>query len=301
MRAYTLAFNSAHQWCVIDATKANAFVEEVADSLGLVTCARPFSPAVVLIESAHPCEESLPRAILTELNLPYSGWHCCFCQHAQWWVCAAPSESVVGMLMPVRPGGRTSQELKEIIHGIFFNVYRRLLYAGGIVLHAALLAHEGSASVIVAPSGTGKTTCCRRVPSPWQGLCDEEAVLIPSSSGKWHAHPMLNITDFTSRGIRAHHAIQRGFLLEGLYFLQQGASDSIDALGEAEAAGKMFRAASEVYIRYRSWHCYDRPEYRLRQFENTANLARSLPCYTLSATLTGNFWDKMKPKVTHGD
>ncbi|MDP2941276.1 MAG: SynChlorMet cassette protein ScmC [Candidatus Omnitrophota bacterium] len=300
MRAYRLALSSGQQWCVIDATHTYPLFKELFGVLGLSVCGQPFFPAVALFEAAHVHSETKIQEIVSQFDFPPSRWHRCYARGAEWWVSDTIPAQALCLLPPGPADQIIPQQLYHIISGIFFNVYRRLLDRGGISLHAALLEHMGRGALIVAPSGTGKTTCYQRVPRPWQGLCDEEALVSPDLPRLWQAHPMINITDFAVRGRRIQHDIQQGYPLKGLYFLEHGCSDSVMLLGKGEASARLFRATTEVFVRYRGWHCYQKDKYRLRQFENASALARNVPCYKLAATLTGKFWEKIEPTLSHG-
>lgn len=299
MRVYSLALSNRQSWCIVDTTRRYPLLKELSETCNLSICGQPFFPAVILAEGVRIHSEAAITKLASQLHLPLSNWHHCYSQDAEWWVADTVPAQTVCALPPALTYRRFPQQFREVISGILFCVYWHQLVEGGIPLHAALLEHRGRAALIVAPGGTGKTTCYQRVPPPWRGVCDEEVLVVPTSSGVWRAHPMINITDFAVRGKRIQHDIQRGYPLEGLFFLEQGSADTVTALGQGEAAARLFRAATEVIIRYRGWHCYQRNAFRLHQFANASTLACGVSCYKLTATLTGKFWKKMEPTLLH--
>lgn len=59
-------------------------------------------------------------------------------------------------------------------------IFRQIIDYGGTCYHGGLIEYQGQGILLSGPSGTGKSTCCRRIPSPWQALSDDECLI------SWH-------------------------------------------------------------------------------------------------------------------
>ena len=56
-----------------------------------------------------------------------------------------------------------------------YPIYHHAQMSGGLPLHAGLIEKNNQGILLAASSNTGKTTCCRRLPSSWNALSDDEA------------------------------------------------------------------------------------------------------------------------------
>jgi SynChlorMet cassette protein ScmC len=204
------------------------------------------------------------------------------------------------LIASVKPSKRRPLNV-ERVWGSFFPFYARLLDSGGLPMHAALV-RKGDRYVALAAKGrTGKSTCCRRFPEPWHGICDEEVVAVPVGGSGYRAHPFPTWSDLVQRGLIKSWEVERSFPLSALYFLEQGNEDRVTAVGQVEAVVQLCRRVREK-CPFHEWGLTSQQErtVRLKIFENAQNMARSLPAYRLIASLGGRFWEEMEEYLDDG-
>ena len=177
----------------------------------------------------------------------------------------------------------------------FYPFYRHLVEVGGLPLHAALLRHEARCVLLAARAGAGKSTCCRRLPTGWEAICDEEVVVVPFSDGTWHAYPFPTWSDIVERNLDHTWDISQHTPVTGIFFLEQGDIDCAEAVGVGEAALQVSRRVREKCFFY-DWGLDKKEEHAMRTllFDNVCALARAIPGYRLTVTRTGRFWEGME-------
>jgi SynChlorMet cassette protein ScmC len=174
-------------------------------------------------------------------------------------------------------------------------IYQRVQKTGGLPLHAALLEWEGSGVLLAAPGARGKTTCCRRLPSPWHALCDDETLIVRDEHGPFRAHPFPTWGDCLSeRSQRTWHA-QRFLPLSAIFFLERGETDQAVPLGQGETATYLTQSATVLARRtWKRLYRQDKHDRRRALFVNACDLARAVPAFTLRTTQKGRFWNEME-------
>ena len=177
-----------------------------------------------------------------------------------------------------------------------YPVFRKMLSAGGFPIHAGLIERNGRGVLLAGPGGTGKSTCCSRVPRPWQRLCDDEVLIVADISNDYNAHPLPTWSDYYfNRPNQQTWETRKGVSLAGLFFLEQADQDRVIALGQGQAAVFISRSVLEIFNRS-LFFVPDREKKEIKQkvFECACELARSVPAYRLCFTRTGRFWEKVE-------
>lgn len=202
------------------------------------------------------------------------------------------------LIHSVRPVRRGPLNIEQV-WGSFFHFYVRLLDSGGLPIHAALVRRENRCVLLAAKGKTGKSTCCRRLPEPWQGICDEEAVAVPVAGSGYRAHPFPTWSDLIARGLRKSWEVERSVPLSALYFLEQGDEDSVTSVGPGEAAMQLCHRAREKCPLH-EWGLTSHQEraVRLAIFDNARKMAWSLPAYRLTVRFDGRFWEELEGEPT---
>ncbi len=141
-----------------------------------------------------------------------------------------------------------ADRLVPTVLGFLSTVYAHLLLReGGLMLHAAVLAHEGVATLLVGPSGAGKTTAAR-LSAPATVLHDDLALLRADQTGDWHVYPAPAWTG------EIHNAPPRAPLaLAGVFFLVKGRDAAVRRLPPAQAAARLLVAPAGLTERA-LWH-----------------------------------------------
>jgi SynChlorMet cassette protein ScmC len=208
-----------------------------------------------------------------------------------WWE-AALERSVV----EVDTGLMAHPEIRVIA---MWTVLRLLQFhaisSGGGPFHAMLARLGDHGILIAAAGGTGKSTCYRRLPAPWQGLCDDYALVLRRGSGDYVAHPFPTFSEcLNGASARAWHATDVA-RVDAVFFLEQSSADRVERLASHEAATRVFDAQQQLMATL--WPRLDDKvvqDLRTRLLENACTLAASIPSYRLKATLNGRFWEAIE-------
>jgi len=177
----------------------------------------------------------------------------------------------------------------------FYPFYQRLVRLGGLPLHTALLQRGAWNVLLAAPAGTGKSTCCRRLPAGWKAICDEEVVLALSSDGTWHAHPFPTWSDIVERQLDHTWDVSQHFPVSAVFLLEQGETDAVEPIGVGGAILFLTRRAREKCFLF-DWRLGSQEErsFRRKLFENVCAFARAVPAYRLIVNAEGRFWEEME-------
>jgi SynChlorMet cassette protein ScmC len=181
--------------------------------------------------------------------------------------------------------------MSQSLHPIFDAAMDR----GGIPLHAALVEHEGRGVLLAGAGGSGKSTCCRRLLSPWNVLCDDETLVLRGRGNRYTAHPLPTWNDFLVRKLDNTWNVQRHVPLHAIVYVVQSESESIAPIGRAEAATRICQSSEQACLRQmqglselllRTW--------RKRMFENACDVSSAAPAFVLRVSLFGEFWRRIE-------
>lgn len=174
-------------------------------------------------------------------------------------------------------------------------IYQRSISTGGLPFHAGLVELDGRGVLLSAPGGTGKSTCCRRLPQHWKPLCDDESLVVLDKKKKYRAHPFPTWSDFTLKRAEKTWNVQYSVPLCGIFFLEQSELDEAVPVGEGKAAVLMYESAAHVCRKFeRTMSEKSTREFRRELFDNACEMARIIPAFRLHVGLHGRFWDKIE-------
>ena len=238
-------------------------------------------------------EEVGKLALVRKENLPRGGWKGLDLQAVKVWLHPEVRDAVCEV-------GPEDHPILWILwtEVSLFPLYRSVREAGGFWVHSALVEKEGKGFLLTAPSGTGKSTCCRRIPSPWRALGDDEAAVVRDRRGRYWVHPFPTWMDYYARGSRKTWDVQRSVPLSAVFLLAKGECDEVGAVGGGAAAAFLFRRAREkAFPNALPPHPTADGAGNRMIFENICQLARTVPCYRLQATLEGRFWEEIEKVI----
>jgi len=174
-------------------------------------------------------------------------------------------------------------------------LHRHAVRAGGGPFHATLAELDGKGILIAASGDTGKSTCYRRFPAPWNPLCDDQALIIHRGNGAYTVHPFPTWSDYLWRNSDNTWNCGYSAPLAAVFFLEQAAEDSAIPLPLGEAAARTFKCSKEVWESH--WNRLD-DEKKRRQTEqvflNGTELVKKVPVFRLRATRHGRFWEEIE-------
>lgn len=151
--------------------------------------------------------------------------------------------------------------------------------AGGLLFHAAGLAHHDRGYAFFGYSGSGKTTVARVSPQAVV-LNDDLVVLLPQADG-WHLHatPFSNPTQIQPAG-------DRHVLLAGLYRLIQDRRVFLEPLDPAVALAEVVASCPIV--------CAD-PDRAIALLDRATQLTHAVPVHRLHFLPDDSFWRVIDP------
>ncbi len=174
-------------------------------------------------------------------------------------------------------------------------IFVQVCLKDGIPFHAAVVEHTGRGVILAAPSGTGKSTCARRIPAPWRALCDDKAIVIKDSKGKYLVHPFPTWSEYAWGKSTSTWNVEKCVPLSAVLFIEQAEGDQAIPLEKAKAVVYMVRSAGEsLYSITARYSPEERRRVHERVLENACELAKTIPAYILRVSLDGRFWEKME-------
>jgi SynChlorMet cassette protein ScmC len=302
MQVYGLSLVNEQKWYLVDTIEEIVWFKDFIEVYGFKP-SRCNGPPKIIVTRNNSSKEP-PRGIITDLredmkeDLPVDGWQVLNSRRAKLWF-HARSLDVICEISENTAHTESKERVYEIVSALLFPIYIRAFAVGGLPLHAALIEYNNQGFLLVGGSGTGKTTCCRRIPAPWRPLCEEEVLIMRDRKGHYVAHPFPNLHDFAWYGLRRSYEVQRPVPVKGIFFLEQGKIDKTIPMGCGASAPRIYKSASEALLRYRKYIRDDMSAHRKKQFANACDIIRKTPAFILSTTLNGQFWEQMDRVIAH--
>ncbi|MFO7685071.1 MAG: SynChlorMet cassette protein ScmC [Desulfobacterales bacterium] len=163
---------------------------------------------------------------------------------------------------------------------------------GGVLLHGALASWKSKGVLLCGASGSGKTTASNRLPSPWRSLSDDATLLVRDRQGRYWAHPWPTWSRYLSKKENPIQPLAGPVRLQAICFLKKSVKDRIS---NASPKGSIVRlmAASEqaVNLMAEIMPVAQRNRQRIDRLDLCCDLARRIPIFHLSVSLTGKFWE----------
>lgn len=178
-----------------------------------------------------------------------------------------------------------------------FPLYRETIRTGGLVLHGALLHHATHGGIaILAPSGTGKSTCAERVPPHWSSWSDDLLLLVKTAESSYNAHPLPTWSNFLwNRDRQKQWNVHQQTHMKGFFFLQKSDKDLVVPLSNLDAAQWLYDSSLQVMGRFvNGMPVEDQRTLKRKIFENACKLSLHTPSVILMATKEGHFWREIE-------
>ena len=294
IQRYLLRLANDQGWEIVAGGGAERWVEKLAWIMHLHFCESTGYPKLVFMRKRLDRDwwrqpvSRLARNI--SVDLPNRGWIAHDLRSLQLWVHDDVPDVVCEM------GDETDHDLDILRMWLALSpVYKRALESGGLPLHAALVERNGMGVLLSAPGGTGKSTCCRRIPPPWKPLCDDLTLVVMGNHKQYRAHPLPTWSNYLWKISDGTWDVQRHIPLSALFFLEQGAADEVVPVGQGQASVLITESATQVYQSI--WTNFVDEEKRglkERVFENACELAGLIPAFKLRVSMQGQFWERME-------
>jgi SynChlorMet cassette protein ScmC len=192
------------------------------------------------------------------------------------------------------------EEVTVIWHALR-TVYEDVYALGGLPLHGALVERNGCGALLVGDSGMGKSTCCKRIISPWSALADEEVVLLPDGLNRFSCYPFPTSGQLLEPPQSFADLSLQQVPLAAIFFLEQTPRDRIQRIGQGQTALRLKRSTNPIFgFRARSGHQAFQSNAKKLAFTNASAVAQAVPGFMLGVSLTGRFWELMDEVLDHG-
>jgi len=186
-----------------------------------------------------------------------------------------------------------------ILSFIYFVLYSDLIKNGGLPLHGGLIELDGRGIILAGASGTGKTTCCGRVPKLWNSICDDEVMLIPEPGNNYKLNSVPTWSEyFFDPGSKSIWDVQKSYPCEAIFFIEKADKDEAVPLGQGRAAVRIYQSAMESFSRYFAY--IPEPEQKeigRKVFESACELAKNVPAFKLQISKDGFFWQNIESEI----
>jgi SynChlorMet cassette protein ScmC len=203
----------------------------------------------------------------------------------------------------VLPPSDNSDSLAQQLQFLAVIIGRQAEEDGGLLLHGALLEWKGAGVILAGPSGVGKSTACTRIPAPWQCLCDDKTLIARDENGGYWAHPWPTWSRFMDGGPGGRWDVQKAVPLQAIFILSQEEPDQVEKLGAGHAVPLLVEVAKQgIWPMDDFIQLHHARAFRLKRFDTICTLVKSIPCYHLKISRTGEFWREIEHALgqSHG-
>jgi len=291
---YNLCLANGQSWHIIPTKGTKSWVEKLASILELKAGKPNAHPKLVFIQKESGKKDykapTFRLAPNTIEGLPDYGWK----EHRLGTIHIWSHQDEPHVICEITPEKYHEIEIIRMWTSLH-SIYQRAQDSGGLPVHAALVSQNGIGILLSAPGDTGKSTCCRRLPHPWQVLCDDETLIVRDDQKRYLVHPFPTWSDLLWKRSERTWNVQHHLPLSAIFFLEQGETDKAIPIGQGEAAIYINESANQVC--QRTWRNLGKDEERkLRKllFQNACQLAKAVPTFTLSVSLSGRFWKEIE-------
>jgi SynChlorMet cassette protein ScmC len=290
---YCLSLSDGNNWW-ITANKSNAqFISKLANIMSLKECkANGFCKLIIRERESEYSNSSVVNIdSITSTDQP------------KWKVYESPSIRIRYNDADAKVICEIKNEPDEAIKYInmWFSlqpIYRRSISLGGLPFHSGLAELNGKGVLFSASGNTGKSTCCRRLPSYWKPLCDDEVLVVLNKSGEYMAHPFPTWSDYLMQRAENTWDVQYSVPLSAIFFIEQSEIDEVIPIRMGESAIKITGSADQVCQKFlRDVSQEEKLEFKRNLFSNAYDMAKKIPAFQLRVSLNGNFWEKIEKVI----
>ncbi|MCM1567427.1 MAG: SynChlorMet cassette protein ScmC [Dehalobacter sp.] len=174
-------------------------------------------------------------------------------------------------------------------------IVERVIQTGGAPFHSGLIVRDGYGVLLMGHPKIGKSTCCRRVPAPWEAWCDDNTLLIGDDDGNYHAHPLPTFGDFVNGNVDTTWDVKAHIPVKAIFLLEQSGADKAIPINRAPAALSIYHSALRGCM-----NIVREPDYqplavnRDMIFKNICSMAQKTPAFKLLVSKEGKFWEEIE-------
>lgn len=299
-KVYSLQLANGHEWNIIATEGLAMWVDELASIMALNLSEVNGAPKLILTKSDIDKAKYEEPVYAFEQNiqesLPSSGWSmrshrsASIQQYVQFWC----HREVPDIIYWIGENENRQGEIMKMWHLTSF-VCRKEQVSGGLPLHAGFIRRDGKGMLLVADGGVGKSTCCRRVPLPWDSPSDDQVLAIRDKHGKYVVHSFPTWSEYLWNRSKKTWNIGDYTPLSAVLFLQQAKNDKVIPIDKSTAAVSLCDSALQGRVMGNmGLNTEEKNESKKQLFNNACDLAASIPSYILEVSLHGKFWEEIE-------
>lgn len=280
-----------------------SWLERLASIMELKACEPGTTYPKLIFTQGEPGRKEKARMIYeldrsVHKDLPTEGWRC----HRLRWMQVWFHHDIEDVICDIGYEGCCTADDREKHQRLTMSMWLSLHpikvkaeLLGALPFHAALVKRNGFGVLLAGPGETGKSTCCRRIPSPWQAVCDDETLIIPHHNRQYIVHPFPTWSDHIFRRCEKTWNVQQHLSLSAIFFLEQAKNDEAIEIGQGQAAVKAFRSYMQtLYVLGLRMDREEKLACNKKVFNNACKLAKAVPSFILRVNLAGQFWEEME-------
>lgn len=289
-KGYGLFLRDGNNWWITGNDESIKIVDEFASIMKLEECLPDGLPKLILYRSNHK-----QSRMSSELNSPNL--------EAEWKLYNHETAYIWHHIS----SGDVISEFKDDITKIdkyitmwlsLLPIHRQSVQMGGFPFHSGLIEYEGRGILLAATGGTGKSTCCRRLPEHWKVLCDDESLIVLDKKKKYHVHPFPTWNDYTEERAKNKWDVQYSVPLSAIFFLEQSEKD--EAIPIPTNKAPFFITELAIQVLEKKWineTNEERIELVSKVFNNAFDIAKVIPAFHLRVSLNGHFWEEIEKAI----
>lgn len=166
------------------------------------------------------------------------------------------------------------------------------------IIHAASVAYNGKGILLAAPGGTGKSTCCKRLPNYWKNICDDTSIIV-NDKNVFFTFPMPTWSDLVWNRIKKNYDLMSSSIpISSIFFLCQ--SDILMS-SYINKTLSLVETNQSILEAWRPFLFKIGKKYKESIINNgilfAENMTSKIPCYYLELALDSNFWQEIEKKL----
>lgn len=173
-------------------------------------------------------------------------------------------------------------------------IYQVMRGKGGFPVHAALIERDRRGVLLLGASGSGKSTCCQRLPESWNVLGDDLAFVAPGLASAYVGHPLPTWSQLLFQHSAKTWDVQYHVPIAAVMVLEQAEENELLDLGQSRAAVRISHSTSHVSLLGLAERPDQAASIRKSLFNLAADMGRLVPSFILRCSLHGKFWRKIE-------
>jgi SynChlorMet cassette protein ScmC len=287
MMSHCIRFANGQGWRLIGTEEVAPWVAMMASILGIEAGEGDALPSLVFVEKQTTTEGPPLHALDKVLRdiIPDRGWKALECFGINLWIGDGSGDMIAEIDSHAADDYQVIANMSISLRHLFWRCQK----SGALPMHAALITCEGAGMLLAGRGEAGKSTSCRRLPLPWIALCDEEAFIVRSATGSYHAHPIPTWKYAIGEGQKRWN-VEASVPLKAIFFIDKTSSASATLLGQGEAALSIYHSSLQASTMFPAGEARRKALSGL--FENASALALAVPSYILP--IRGCFWEEIE-------